>query len=182
MSDTAIAPRDEPLDPTTAAHLAARAIGAELERRYRAIAEGPMADLPVINPALAVAAVGFDAVEGRAVGIVTTPWFMNVMVTALPGYELSPARIGDPVLHSLPSGDYECVVGTLDGFGRIDSVSLFSPMFDFADQETALAAAEAAITEILTAPEPEPAPTPAAPALDRRALFFGRRAAPEDRP
>jgi [NiFe] hydrogenase assembly HybE family chaperone len=176
MSDTAIAPRDEPLDPTAAA----RAIGAELERRYRAIAEGPMADLPVINPALAVAAVGFVGLEGRAVGIVTTPWFMNVMVTALPGFELSPARIGDPVLHSLPSGDYECVVGTLDGFGRIDSVSLFSPMFDFADQETALAAAEAAIAEILTAPEPEPAPVADAPALDRRSLFFGRRAAPSE--
>lgn len=177
MTDPAIAPNDATIDPAAAA----RAIGAELERRYRAIAEGPMADLPVINPALAVAAVGFVGLEGRAVGILTTPWFMNVMVTALPGYELSAARIGDPVLHALPSGDYECVVGTLDGFGRIDSVSLFSPMFDFADQETALAAAEAAIAEILTLPEPEPAPPPpAGPALDRRSLFFGRRAAPSE--
>ncbi len=180
MTEPAIAPIGATPDPNDAA----RAIGAELERRYRAIAEGPMADLPVINPALVGEAVGFAAVDGRAVGVLTTPWFMNVMVTALPGYALSPARIGDPVIHSLPSGDYECVVGQLDGFGRIDSVSLFSPMFDFADQETARAAAAAAIAEILTAPVSEPAPPAATTAaLDRRSLFFGRRApVPEGRP
>lgn len=178
MTEPAIATIGTTSDPTDAA----RAIGVELERRYRAIAVGPMADLPVMNPALACEAVGFCAVDGRAVGILTTPWFMNVVITALPGYALSPARIGDPVLHSLPSGEYECVVGHLDDFGRIDSVSLFSPMFDFADQETARAAAEAAIAEILTAPRPEPTPAPPA-ALDRRSLFFGRRASPpEERP
>lgn len=158
---------------------AARAVGADLERRYQLIAEGPMRDVPLCNPALSVMAVGFAAVDGFAVGIVATPWFMNLVVTALPkGVALPAARIGDTVVHGLPGGEFDCVVGMLDGFGRIDSVSLFSPMFDFVDAETVRATAEAAIAEILTAPEPiaPPHPDPAAPAIDRRALLFGRRA------
>lgn len=161
---------------------AARAIGADLEARYRAIAEGPMRDVPLCNPALPVAAVGFTAVDGFAVGIVATPWFMNLMITTLPGGPALPAaRIGDSVPHGLPGGEFDCVVGTLDGFGRIDSVSLFSPMFEFADGDTVRATAAAAIDEILTAPEPSapPSKVEAAPAIDRRALLFGRRTSSE---
>ncbi len=157
---------------------AARAIGAELERRYRAIAEGPMAGIPLCNPALSVEAVGFTVVEGRAVGLVATPWFMNLVVTALPeGAPLEPARIGDTVAHRLPSGDYDCVVGELDGFGRLDALSLFSPMFEFADAATVRATAEAAMAEILRAPVTSEPGAKAVRPIDRRALLFGRRAA-----
>lgn len=161
-----------------AANDAARVVGMEMERRYRVIAEGPMRDMPLCNPVLPVAAVGFAAVGGFAVGIVTTPWFMNLTVTALPnGSALPAARIGDTVTHGLPSGEFDCVVGMLEGFGRIDCVSLFSPMFEFADGATVRATAEAAIAEILTAP-PMPVPqseAKLAAAIDRRALLFGRR-------
>lgn len=171
--------RDTALSLTDEA--AARAIGSALEARYRAVADGPMRDMPLSNPALGVAAVGFTAHAGKAVGIVATPWFMNLVVAALPGRVLSAARIGDAVAHGLPSGDYECVVGELDGFGRLDSVSLFSPMFEFADAETVLATAEAAMAEVMKAPEAAvpvavaAASATEAPRLDRRALLFGRR-------
>ena len=59
-------------------------VGRRIAARYRAIAEGPMAGLPVCNPALRVADVGFRAHHGRAVGIVVSPWFMNVVAAALP--------------------------------------------------------------------------------------------------
>lgn len=171
--------RDPILSETDEA--AARAIGSALEARYRAVAEGSMRDMPLSNPALGVAAVGFTAYGGKAVGIVATPWFMNLVMAALPGRVLSAARIGDAVTHALPSGDYECVVGELDGFGRLDSVSLFSPMFEFADAETAVATAEAAMAEVMKGAEAVVAATVTAPAaaetprLDRRALLFGRR-------
>ena len=63
---------------------AAAEIGRRIAARYRAIADGPMAGLPVCNPALGVADVGFRALDGEAVGIVVTPWFMNVVAAHLP--------------------------------------------------------------------------------------------------
>ena len=163
------------------ADAAARAIGVTLERIYGEIAERSMRDLPVYNPALGVTAVGFRAIEGRAVGIVATPWFMNLVVAALPGASLPPAPAGASVTHALPGGEFGCVVGEVAGFGRLDSTSLFSPMFDFADPETVVAVAEAAIAEIVTPPVVEPPPPPPEPArLDRRALLFGRRAGGEE--
>lgn len=156
---------------------AAEALGAALARRYREIAERSMRDLPVYNPALGVAAVGFHDDGGRVVGIIATPWFMNVtLVASRFGPALEPAPFGAVVAYELPSGIYDFVVGALDGFGRIDTLSLFSPMFEFADGESAMAAAEAAMAEIRRPSEPASAPTVRTPeVLDRRALLFGRR-------
>ena len=39
-------------------------VGRRIAARYRAIAEGPMAGLPICNPALGVADVGFRAARG----------------------------------------------------------------------------------------------------------------------
>jgi [NiFe] hydrogenase assembly HybE family chaperone len=109
---------------------AAVAIGADLARRYGEIAERSMRDLPVYNPALRVEVVGFHDDGARVVGIVVTPWFMNVVVATSP---LGPAPVALPmgatVTHELPSGAYDFVVGDFGDFGRLDSLSLFSPMF-----------------------------------------------------
>ena len=45
--------------------------------------------MPIYNPTLAIEAVGFREHEGRQVGVMVTPWFMNL--TVLP----SPADLGD---------------------------------------------------------------------------------------
>ena len=165
--------------PTTTepADAAALGVGAALERLYGEIAERSMRGLPVYNAALRVESVGFRAVGGRAVGIVATPWFMNLVVAALPGGEALPPRpAGASIDYAFAGGDFACVVGEMDGFGRVDSASLFSPMFQFDDPEVVRAVAEAAIAEITTAPEPAPAePVPEPVRLDRRALLFGRR-------
>lgn len=154
----------------------ARSVGARLAAIYEAIAERSMRDLPVYDPRLGVEAVGFTAIGDRVVGVLTTPWFMNLVVCDRPGgVPSTPAVKGASVTHALPGGEFSFVVGEIDGFGRLDSASLFSPMFDFADAATVRATAEAAIAEVTTAPAPEPTPPPAGGAIDRRALLFGRR-------
>lgn len=155
---------------------AAREVGDRLAGLYAAIAERSMRDLSVYNRKLRVEAVGFHDDGTRVIGIVATPWFMNVVIAASP---LGPAAVrvpvGATVTHDLPSGGYDFVVGELDGFGRLDSLSLFSPMFRFDDAETVRATAEAAMAEIRRPSAPE-TPPPAG-AVDRRALLFGRRPA-----
>lgn len=166
----------------------ATSIGQALAEIYAGIAERSMRDLPVYNPALGVEAVGFRAEAERVVGIVVTPWFMNLVVVAAPGGPDLPARpVGSAIEHRFPGGDFGFTVGALDGFGRLDSASLFSPMFEFDDPAVVRAVAEAALAEILTAPTPavetettaatsaEAAGPAADPAIDRRALLFGRR-------
>lgn len=164
---------------------AAEAIGARLEAIYRDVAERSMRDLPVYNPALAVAAIGFRDDGSRVVGILATPWFMNLVVARAPqGPDPAPAPAGSSVTHAFPGGDFDCVVGETAGFGRLDSASLFSPMFEFDDPAVVRAVAEAAIEEVFRAPVAEVAAAPAAPvptALDRRALLFGRRSEAEGR-
>jgi [NiFe] hydrogenase assembly HybE family chaperone len=140
-------------------------IAAALERLYRAIAEGAMAGLPICNPRLGVAARGFRAVGGEAVGLVVTPWFLNVVAAPLLPAAVTPAEAGATRKLALPAGVIDLIIGELAGFGRLDSASLFSPMHDFADMAAALATAESAAEALF-----------AAPALDRRAFLRGARA------
>jgi [NiFe] hydrogenase assembly HybE family chaperone len=142
---------------------AARAIGAQLAARYAEIAAGPMRDVPICNPALGVEAIGFRAHDDAAVGIVLTPWFMNLVVVD----ESAPVQ-GQSSILPLPAGDVACVGGHLEGFGALRACSLFSPMFDFSDMATARQAAMETMALLFTAPPPREAPRP-----DRRALLRG---------
>ncbi|WBU30841.1 [NiFe]-hydrogenase assembly chaperone HybE [Rhodopseudomonas palustris] len=155
----------------------ARAAGEAVAAIYRA-AVPAMRDLPVFNPALDVAAIGFRALDDHAFGVIVTPWFMNLV--RLP---LDPATAGrsqgEVVTRVLPVGALEFTAGQLDGIGGIESCSLFSPMFDFADQSAAEAAAEAALAAVLEPEQvadetlPSQAPSKMATTLDRRGLLRG---------
>lgn len=148
---------------------AARALGDRLVARYLEISNGPMRDVPICNPALSVEAVGFRAQGDVAVGVVITPWFMNLLVLQEPAPEQ-----GRSYVISLPAGDVACVGGLLEGFGPLRACSLFSPMFDFADMEAARQVATETLALLLTPPAPHEAP-----ALDRRALLRGNFSRPE---
>jgi [NiFe] hydrogenase assembly HybE family chaperone len=146
--------------------MSAAAVGLRLEELYRALAEGPMAGLPICNPRLGVAALGFREIGGEAVGIIVTPWFVNVV--AAPLGDAAPAPTGSTRRLTLPAGALDLIVGELPGFGRLDAASLFSPCHEFADMDAALGAAAGAL-EVLFAPPPTRE-------LDRRAFLRGRAA------
>jgi [NiFe] hydrogenase assembly HybE family chaperone len=153
---------------------AAGVIGRRLEARYREIAAHSMAGLPICNPALDVAASGFRTYGGRVFGIITTPWFMNLVAADLP--EIVPsgaAAMGATVRIGLPAGEVEFIAGELDGFGRLDSCSLFSPVFEFETMQAAVETAEEAARAFF---DPAAlAPPPSQPVeLNRRDLLRGR--------
>lgn len=153
---------------------AVRTIGETLAEIYAGVRAGPMRGVPICNDALDVEAIGFRALGETAVGIVVTPWFMNLIVVPQSAISSSGA-----VRVALPAGDVECVPAELDGFGAILACSLFSPMFEFSDMSAAREAAREAMKALF---DPElldqkPAPKPAG--LDRRALLRGRLATEE---
>ena len=108
-----------------------------------------MADLPVYNHRLSVEAIGFQRHGDGWLGIMVTPWFMNAVLTPAQPGAWNDIRDGIKVTRALPSGSYEFVAGHIDGIGTILNCSLFSPMFEFEEQEAVIEAANAAMGALL---------------------------------
>jgi [NiFe] hydrogenase assembly HybE family chaperone len=122
-----------------------------LEQVFRRIERERMQGLPILNPALRVKAVGLQDWQGHCLGVLITPWFMNLMLLPSEGDDWQGLNIGDKQLHQLPSGPYEFILGEEPGVGRYQMCSLFSPVFEFADQATAEATAEAVMAALMVA-------------------------------
>jgi [NiFe] hydrogenase assembly HybE family chaperone len=123
--------------------------------------------MPIYNPTLAVEAVGFRLHEGRYVGVIVTPWFMNLVVLPSADDRATWAE-GGAVRLVFPSGAYEFTVSKLNDVGLIGACSLFSTMTEFTDHEAAQLAATS-VAEALFQPEP----APPAPTVSRRQLLGG---------
>ncbi len=130
-----------------------------------------MADLPIYNPALDVAATPFLRWRAHRIGVVVTPWFMNAV--AIPDAPEALAHAGAPAAIPLPDGELDAIVAEVDGIGRIAAASLFSPMDAFADAESAIAVAVHALEALFAVPEPDPRAAMTV-TTDRRVLLFGR--------
>lgn len=120
-----------------------------LESVFRRIHRERMTGLPVLNPALDVEAVGFCAWDEYCLGVLVTPWFMNLMLLPGEGDTWQDISAGSVQVHHFPSGDYEFIVGEEAGVGRYQLCSLFSPMFEFSGQAEAVATAQAALDALL---------------------------------
>jgi [NiFe] hydrogenase assembly HybE family chaperone len=132
-----------------------------------------MQGLPMYNAALAVEAVGFREHDGRLVGVIVTPWFMNL--TLLPSSaDLQPWRKGATARVPFPSGQYDFAVGDAGENDLIATCSLFSLMHDFADQAAARGAALAAAEALFEPPAPTQDVKPrSSPAMSRRRFLRG---------
>lgn len=123
-------------------------IAQRLQHRFETIHRERMTGLPMVNPVLQVAAIGFETNEYGSLGVLITPWCMNLMLVS-EGDEWSELMPGSKQQQTLPSGVYEFVVAEEPGIGRYQSCSLFSPMFEFADQAAAVATAEAVMVAVM---------------------------------
>jgi [NiFe] hydrogenase assembly HybE family chaperone len=145
-----------------------------LEALFRDIAGQRMADVPVLNRALRVEAVGFEphalepGLDAGATGILITPWFMNLLRLPLRREDDS-TRSG--ASRSLPVGRerFDFIGAFEPAIGTFEACSLFSPMFDFRDHDAARATADAVLARLRAAPDGN---EPARPA--RRGFLFGR--------
>lgn len=142
-----------------------------------------MNDLPVYNPALAVEVVGFQPYDSVYIGILITPWCMNVVL--LPQNRTAWDHMmpsAEKQTWALPCGQVDFEVGRLDGLGTYQACSLFSPMQDFPDQTLARDTASAALAEMMTPeahqealPEEPTEPSSEPPqAVNRRDLLRGK--------
>ncbi len=96
-----------------------------------------MRDLPLLQDALAVEAIGFRRSGGARVGVLITPWAMNLL--RLPDGDAIPE--GNVGTRELPRGPVDFIGARDEGIGAYETCSLFSPMHRFENQEAARAVA-----------------------------------------
>jgi [NiFe] hydrogenase assembly HybE family chaperone len=126
---------------------------ADLVATFREIGEQRMQDLPIVNPRLRVEGVGFRDFDEHEIGVLITPWFMNIVL--LPGTcEWNEVTQGALVSISFPSGPCELTVCQQAELDTYLAAVLFRSVLDFPDQGMAVAVAEEAMLNIMTPPTP----------------------------
>jgi [NiFe] hydrogenase assembly HybE family chaperone len=122
---------------------------ARLEAAFRRVHAERMQGLAFVNPALAVDAVGFAPWEGRWLGVIVTPWSINLALLPYDPAEWRSLEPGAKREYRFPAGTYEFIGAHDDAIGEFQTCSLFSPALDFADQHTARLTAQCARAALL---------------------------------
>ncbi|MBK9657590.1 MAG: [NiFe]-hydrogenase assembly chaperone HybE [Rhodanobacteraceae bacterium] len=145
----------------------------DLATHFREIGDTQMRDLPFYNANLEVEAWGFSSFDDDSLmGVLITPWFMNMVVFPLRLEPVQATRYGQSRTFALPHGERKFLYGGDDIVGAFWAHSLHSPMQKFASPAHARGEARARLAEALKRP---PAVN-AAPSPGRRAFLLGARA------
>ncbi len=123
----------------------------KLEAVFSEIAATRMADVPIVNSALRVEAVGFREWQGRWAGVLVTPWTINLML--LPGQDAPLEKLPPDTraTWTFPSGAYEFMGLDEPALGTCHICPLISPVHEFAVHEDALAVAREIINALFDA-------------------------------
>jgi [NiFe] hydrogenase assembly HybE family chaperone len=136
-----------------------------LEDRFRAILQRQMQDMPMLNPALSVEAVGLRPWSDHWLGILITPWFMNLLLMPRVTAKWHPIGERESRHYVFPAGVFEFIGARDPALGDYQACSLFSPMFEFADHQGAHDTAMAALEALFDVANREPGEVPARPTV-----------------
>jgi [NiFe] hydrogenase assembly HybE family chaperone len=121
-----------------------------------------MQGLSLANPAVEVEAVGFAPWEGHWLGVMVTPWFMNLALLPRDLEAWRPLAPGAKRRYAFPAGTYEFVGASDAAIGDYQACSLFSPLLEFDDHASARLVATRARAALLDPANAEVAGMPVA--------------------
>ncbi len=130
-------------------------LAGSLEKAFTLILNERMAGIPILNEELKVEAVDFQEYEGRTLGIIITPWLMNLVLLPGKNDNWSGLNIGDIQSYDFPAESRDFTVNEIDDLGVLQSCALYSPMFKFVNQDHARAAARKALADLMSETDPE---------------------------
>ena len=146
-----------------------------LEAHYRHVWETRMRDQPFVNPALTVEAVGFRRLDGDWLGVVITPWFLNLVLVHGGGALWGDIPAGVRGYLILPCGTMPIFAADDPEIGPYQYCPLIASVDTLPDMATARFVAADAVKTVFCPPAPEPAELPATraetPELSRRGFF-----------
>ncbi|MDE2182713.1 MAG: [NiFe]-hydrogenase assembly chaperone HybE [Alphaproteobacteria bacterium] len=144
-----------------------------LVARFQVIDAG-MRDLPLYNGKIGIEAIGFRPFGEALLGILLTPWFMNLLLLPVVPQPMEMAALGKSVPVALPAGMRNFVVGGDQEIGLYQACSLHSPLLQFKLPGQARAEAKRLLASLMT---PRPGEAGSTSGVDRRRLLFGQVAA-----
>ena len=132
-----------------------------LVRRFQQIGTERVLGLPIYNDALNVEAVDFQCCEGGLIGVLVTPWFMNIMLLPEETSPYQSQELGEKVKYQLESGEHDFVIGEDEEVGRYLFRTVTSPTHCYKKQIAAVNNGKKALRTLLTPPEQEEEELPA---------------------
>lgn len=147
-----------------------------LEAHYRHVWQTRMHDMPFVNAALGVEAIGFARYEGDWLGVMITPWFLNLVLVSGGGQLWGDIPAGERRYLNLPCGTMQFLADDDPDIGPYQYCPLIAPVTNLADMAQARLVAFDAINTVFALPAapPEAVPEPVAeekPAVSRRGFF-----------
>ncbi len=137
---------------------------------FREIGDAQMRELPFYNASLEVEAFDFSRFgDDQLIGVLITPWFMNLVLLPLDYVAVDANRYGKSRSFALPGGGIEFRYGGDEVVGSFWAHSLHSPMHKFASQTHARSEARIRLAEAMQSPQTRPA----VPSPGRRAFLTG---------
>lgn len=125
----------------------------KLEEVFNDIAATRMAGLPICNEAVRVQAVGFREWQGHHVGVLVTPWTMNLVLMQGDGEQLKTLGPDEKMTWEFPSGKYDFMGLNEAALGACQICSLISPLSGIASHEDAVSIASQVMTALFVAPQ-----------------------------
>ena len=110
---------------------------ARLEAAFRTVYAERMQGLAFVNAAVAVEAVGFAPWKHYWLGVMLTPWSMNLLLAPREPRAWRPLPPGEKRRYTFPAGAFDFISAHEDAVGEYLICSLFSPLLEFADHATA---------------------------------------------
>ena len=146
---------------------------AQVEVTFRHIHAERMAGLPLLNPALEIAAVSFARHGDDWRGVLVTPWCIDLLL--LPAVREWPIPgAHERVFRQYASGNFAFLPNHEEGLGNYLICALIHDMKQFPDQDTVRMTAQACLIALDLAPG-QPEPDPAAPVSPGRRGFLLRK-------
>ncbi len=143
-------------------------IVAMLVQQFETIYLEHMRGLPIVNAKLKVEAVGFQDFDRHQLGVLITPWFMNLVLLPVTD-EWSETSQGDTTSIDFPSGPIDFTTCHDNVLGTYLSAVLFRSVSDLVDQPMAREVAQQLMHELFV-------PAQSERSLSRRELITGLRA------
>lgn len=125
-----------------------QSVSEQLVETFNRIHLENMQGIPILNPAIGIEAVGFQEYEGRVLGVIITPWLMNVVLLPRDGEDWTNMELGHKQPHEFGSRVYKFMINEYEGIGICQTHSLHSPMRNFTSHEQALLAAQESLDEL----------------------------------
>lgn len=120
-----------------------------MEQAFEKIHQESMQGMPLLNSSIKVETLGFQYYQDRVIGIVITPWLMNIILLPAEDEDWSGLTLGHKQSHTFPSKTLKFLVNDIDGIGFCQTHSLFSPMNKFSSHEHAVSTAQVFLDSLM---------------------------------